>query len=106
MPPPVSVSHLVVRVLGPAEEEFQAGYLKAPSHTHLARQKAAMTAAPWSSVVSRSAATMWRLCTWAARGRVRSGILGTVVTSSLDTSAVWQPTACSCALAPAPGRHT
>ena len=72
VPPPVSVSHLVVRVLGPAEEEFQAGYLKAPSHTHLARQKAAMTAAPWSSVVSRSAATMWRLCTWAARWRVRS----------------------------------
>ena len=71
VPPPVSVSHLVVRVLGPAEEEFQAGYLKAPSHTHLARQKAAMTAAPWSSVVSRSAATMWRLCTWAARWRVR-----------------------------------
>ena len=34
VPPPVSVSHLVVRVLGPAEEEFQTGYMKAPSHPH------------------------------------------------------------------------
>ena len=38
--------------------------------------------------------------------RTEEGILGTVFTSSLATRAVWQPTACSCALSPAPGRHT
>ena len=46
------------------------------------------------------------LAAWGRLGLTEEGILGPVLTSSLATRAVWQPTACSCALSPAPGRHT